>query len=152
MKTLALTLVLLTMPTPARADVAWPLAHRGTANTISNWLVGANLAGETITNILDDHPKKALGCQGLRLGLSIGAAEGLKRWIKEPRPDGSDNLSFPSEHTWIAGVSSGWRFSVGIPIAVGAGYMRIAANKHSIADVVGGAIGGYLSRKVCRDD
>lgn len=148
-RVLPVLLLLLFLPAPARAELAWPAAHRDTANTISNWLVGANLAADTIANLRAEHPKQALGCQAFRLGVSIGAAEGLKHLVKEPRPDGSDHLSFPSEHTWIASVSSGWRFSVGIPIAVGAGYFRVAANKHSVADVVAGAFGGFLSRKVC---
>ncbi len=71
----------------------------------------------------------------------------LKRLVVKQRPDGSDNLSFPSGHTASAfsgasflQICYGWK--VGWPaylLASWVGYSRIYAHKHDIWDVLGGA-------------
>jgi len=73
--------------------------------------------------------------------------EGLKHIVLKPRPDGSDNFSFPSGHTSSAFSGAGfiqkrygWKY--GIPayiLASYVGYTRIQAKKHDGWDVLGGA-------------
>lgn len=76
----------------------------------------------------------------------------LKRTVRRERPDGEDQLSFPSGHasnafalaTVVAG-HYGWRG--GIPAYALAGAMaasRLQRNRHHLSDVVGGAAIGYL--------
>ncbi|MEC4005933.1 phosphatase PAP2 family protein [Flavobacterium sp. SUN052] len=73
--------------------------------------------------------------------------QALKHIVQKPRPDGSDNYSFPSGHTTSAfsGASFiqrryGWKY--GIPsyiLASYVGYTRIQAKKHDGWDVLAGA-------------
>jgi membrane-associated phospholipid phosphatase len=80
-------------------------------------------------------------------GTSMVLAEALKHIVLKPRPDGSDNYSFPSGHTTSAfsGASFiqrryGWKY--GIPsylLASFVGYSRIQAKKHDGWDVLAGA-------------
>ena len=73
--------------------------------------------------------------------------QSLKRIVLKPRPDGSDNYSFPSGHTTSAFSGAacierryGWKY--GIPayaMASFVGYSRIQAKKHDGWDVLGGA-------------
>jgi membrane-associated phospholipid phosphatase len=85
----------------------------------------------------------------------------LKYTVQRTRPDGSDNLSFPSGHTSavfsIASVAEhhyGWK--VGVPaylLASGIGLSRIESNKHNLSDVVAGAtIGLIVGRTVVHRD
>lgn len=144
MKTLLLVLCL---STPVAAQ-EWPLSQQHTADTISNWMIAGQLGADTVHSLLSEDKKHAIGCQALRLGLTIGAAEGVKRVVNRERPDGSDSHSFPSEHSMIAMVSSGWRFQYGV--SFGIGYLRVAAHKHYVTDVLAGLGAGYLMRRVCK--
>lgn len=84
---------------------------------------------------------------------NVAITHGLKVTVNKPRPDRSDNRSFPSGHTSISfqGASFiqkryGWK--LGIPayaLAGFAGYSRIQANKHDGWDVLAGAIIGIGS-------
>jgi len=85
----------------------------------------------------------------------------LKYTVQRPRPDGSDNLSFPSGHTsaafslaTVAEHHYGWK--VGVPaylLASGIGLSRIESNKHNLSDVLAGAtIGLIVGRTVSRLD
>lgn len=80
-------------------------------------------------------------------GSSIILEEALKHIVQKPRPDGSDNYSFPSGHTTSAFTGAafiqrryGWKY--GIPsylLASFVGYSRIQAKKHDGWDVLAGA-------------
>ena len=85
----------------------------------------------------------------------------LKYTVQRPRPDGSDNLSFPSGHTsaaftlaTVAEHHYGWK--VGVPaylLASGIGLTRIESNRHNLSDVLAGAtIGIIVGRTVGRVD
>ncbi len=89
---------------------------------------------------------------------AIGGAvfTALKNTINEPRPDKSDNLSFPSGHTSIAFTnatllyyeykdSNLWYASSGFLFATATGVLRIANNKHYTSDVLAGAGIGLAS-------
>ena len=78
---------------------------------------------------------------------SVAAAYALKYSIHKERPDGSDNHSFPSNHTGVAfmgatfiGQRYGWKYS--IPAYIVGGYTawgRIHSKRHDIWDVLAGA-------------
>ncbi len=78
---------------------------------------------------------------------------GLKYTIKKERPEGSNNLSFPSGHTSTtfqsaAFIHQRYGFKYSIPAYVLAGfttYSRIDADKHDGWDVLAGAIVGVGS-------
>jgi len=83
----------------------------------------------------------------------------LKHLIKEERPDGSNNLSFPSGHTATAFSSAHflfreykdenlWLAISGYPIAVFTGVYRTLNDKHWVGDVVAGAGFGILSTEL----
>ena len=73
--------------------------------------------------------------------------QSLKRIVQKPRPDGSNNYSFPSGHTTSAFSGAafierryGWKY--GIPayaLASFVAYSRIQAKKHDGWDVLAGA-------------
>jgi membrane-associated phospholipid phosphatase len=86
-------------------------------------------------------------------GTACIAAQVIKHVVLKPRPDGTDNYSFPSGHTTsaIAGAAFiqrkyGWAY--GIPsyaMASFVGYSRVQAKKHDTWDVLGGATIGIAS-------
>lgn len=90
-------------------------------------------------------------------GLSIGSASAIglvgKYTIDAPRPDGSDNKSFPSNHTANAFASAttlhirhGWQIGLpayGVAALVGVG--RVQAEKHYWRDVAAGAAIGVFT-------
>lgn len=88
----------------------------------------------------------AVGCEVLKFGTANGSALVLKYFIHETRPDGSDTQSFPSEHTANAFAATGWNMSISIPLAMAAGELRTAANRHWWRDVGAGALLGLGSR------
>lgn len=83
-------------------------------------------------------------------GSGLILQQALKHIVLKPRPDGSDNYSFPSGHTTSAFSGAafiqkryGWKY--GIPsylLASYVGYTRIQAKKHDGWDVLGGAVIG----------
>ena len=83
-------------------------------------------------------------------GSGLILEQALKHIVLKPRPDGSDNYSFPSGHTTSAFSGAafiqrryGWKY--GIPsyvLASYVGYTRIQAKKHDGWDVLGGAVIG----------
>lgn len=129
--------------------LAWSTAERHKADVASTALVFANIGLESWHTFRSADRGRAFGCQAFRMGVTITAAEVVKRTVHRTRPDGSDQMSFYSEHTALAMVNSGWRWQIGIPVALGAGYFRSAANRHFPSDVAVGALAGFFARKVC---
>ena len=85
----------------------------------------------------------------------------LKYATQRERPDGSDNLSFPSGHTsnafaWATVANHHYGPKLGIPsfaFATLIGVGRMEMNVHHLTDVVAGATLGYLvGRTVMRRD
>jgi hypothetical protein len=148
---LGLVLVL-GLAAPAAAEDSpfrWP-AHTTAAARISDGLVAAAVTFDTVHALRSSDRKHALLNEACRLGLTVGVSELVKRTTHRTRPDGSDDMSFWSEHTALSMQASGWRYSVGVPIAVGAGYFRMAAGKHYATDVAAGAGMGLLAQWLCR--
>jgi len=88
--------------------------------------------------------------------LQGGVTHVVKRWVNEPRPDHSNNLSFPSGHTATAFANaefmrmeykdvSPWYGVAAYAAAATTGYLRMYNNKHWLSDVVAGAGVGILS-------
>lgn len=79
---------------------------------------------------------------------TLAATQALKYTVKEERPNGEDNLSFPSGHSSSAfqGASYlqfryGWEY--GVPAYIGAslvGYSRVDNEHHYWRDVIAGAV------------
>ena len=79
-----------------------------------------------------------------------GIVQSMKFSYKELRPDGTDELSFPSGHTATAFTNASvlfyeykeaniWYASSGYLFAAATGFLRIANNKHYTSDVLAGA-------------
>jgi membrane-associated phospholipid phosphatase len=79
--------------------------------------------------------------------LTTGVTFGLKHIVNKERPNGKDNLSFPSGHTATvfqsaAFVHKRYGFKYAIPsyiLASYVGYSRIQSDNHDIVDVLAGA-------------
>jgi len=95
------------------------------------------------------------------VSVSLAAATNgiIKRSTNVLRPDGSDYLSFPSNHTALAFVSatflhmeykdrSVWYGVAGYTIATATGVLRMLNNEHWMSDVLVGAGIGILTTKV----
>lgn len=84
---------------------------------------------------------------------TVAATYLLKYTVDKRRPDGSDNHSFPSNHTGIAFVGAsflqqryGWKW--GAPaylVAAYVGWGRVYSKKHDVWDVLAGAAIGITS-------
>jgi len=90
------------------------------------------------------------------MGLSTA---GVKRIVDRPRPDGSNNYSFPSGHTASAFASAEflsqeyqntfpWIGYAGYSVAAATGILRMYNNRHWFSDVVAGAGFGIASTKI----
>ena len=88
-----------------------------------------------------------------------GYTTALKHIVHRERPDGSDNISFPSGHssnafTLATVVERHFGWKAGIPaytFASAVAVSRLQRNKHWLSDVVGGAALGYVvGRSVVR--
>ena len=91
--------------------------------------------------------------------LALGSTYLLKKIIKKPRPDGSNEFGFPSGHSAIAfsgatmlsmeyGENYPWVPYAAYTVASGVGALRVAHNKHYWSDVIFGAGLGILSTKI----
>lgn len=141
---LLIAIVLLTAVRPA-------LAYDGvaTAGDVATALVAVAAGGVTIARNDREGAVQLVKSAALDLGVTYG----LKLTIKERRPDGSDNESFPSAHTSVAFTSAEYlrkRYGLeyGIPayaLASFVAYSRVEADKHYVRDVLAGAAIGIAS-------
>lgn len=152
LKVAVLIVVIAAAPAAAQETnpLAWPAEHRNLADQLSNATVAAAITAHTIANWNAPDRSSALLRQGCALGVALGTTEIVKRAVRRPRPNGHDDLSFPSGHSAAAMASAGWKYSIGVPIAIGTGYLRNAANWHYITDTIGGHLIGLGSTAVCR--
>ena len=135
-------------PLPAQAANRKAWDHGSTALALG---LGALAAGSTLAK--SDAP----GAWQLAytIGSTFLATEALKAAIKEQRPDGSGNDSFPSGHTSMAfaaatyfNIRYGHEYPQYVPWVYGAaaltGIARVEAKKHYAQDVVAGAALGWV--------
>lgn len=121
-------------------------------NISTGLVVGLGAAAVTATmHKFDDQGVK----QGLlTAGATLVTVEALKALVDEPRPDGSDNKSFPSGHTALAfaaatyfDVRYGDEYKQFVPVMYGlaalTGVARVKARKHYAKDVLAGAVIGW---------
>lgn len=133
-------------PTPA-----WPEGGpRRAADWVSTSIVAAQLGAEVVADLRAEDRGRALLKSGLRVGGTVALSELAKRLFHRERPDGSDNLSFWSEHTAVSAATSGLSIQVSVPLGTGVGYLRMAANRHHPTDVIVGALVGTLSHMVVK--
>jgi membrane-associated phospholipid phosphatase len=119
------------------------------AGDVSTVLIGAAAGGVPL--LLGD--REGMVQLVKSAALDVAATMALKYTIKERRPDGSDDHSFPSAHSSVAFTSAeflrkryGWEY--GIPaygVASFVAVSRVAAHKHYAADVLAGAAIGIAS-------
>jgi hypothetical protein len=116
--------------------------------------LGAYAYGRTTNSPKVSH----LGMDLLRAQILTEAlVHGMKYSIRRERPDGSDNLSFPSGHAAITFASAtilerhlGWRQSaLAYAVATYVAASRLHDNRHYLSDVAfGAAIGTIVGRTV----
>jgi membrane-associated phospholipid phosphatase len=113
------------------------------ANILSDLTLGASLGVDTWDSFHCADRKHCFIKQAERTGVNLAAAQLVKMVIHRERPDGSDNMSFYSEHTALTAM--GPRLVFTLPLTFSTGYLRMAANKHYFTDVVVGAGVGLLT-------
>lgn len=132
----------------AHEHAAWPESRRRSADLISTGVV----AGAIALPCLEDRTARCLKTSALRVGLTVGVAETAKYFLHRHRPDRSDRKSFFSEHTALACVGglSSKRQVLGAALCAAAGYLRVAADKHWVTDVLVGAGVGFGMSRIAR--
>jgi membrane-associated phospholipid phosphatase len=129
---------------------AWRPEHRKLADAIGTWTVVGQIGADTIASWRADDRRAAFIRQACRVAIGAGVPSLLKLVIHEERPDGSDDQSFPSQHTALATAAAGWQWSAGVSLSGFIGSSRVGANKHHWKDVAAGAGIGALAQWVCR--
>lgn len=120
--------------------------HTKVADKISTALVPLGLALPCFT----DRTVSCVRRQAVRAGVDVAIAESVKLLVHRTRPDDSDRKSFFSEHTTLACVGglSSKRQVVGTLICATTAYLRVAAGKHWLTDVLTGATVGWLTTRM----
>ena len=138
----------------------WRGDHRLKADDYLQYLpmasiYGLSLLGEQAENNYLDRTLEFVTSY-LALGVMVN---GLKYTVREPRPDGSANNSFPSGHTATAfmgaelvrleyGDESPWYTIGAYGVATCVGVLRVYNNRHWVTDVIAGAGVGILSARI----
>lgn len=134
------TLLVLFAVNPALAETNVTLANVGTGVAIALPVVAAGIS-------YSKNDWQGIGELALTTGATVGTALLLKQFIKEERPDYSDNRSFPSDTAALAFAPAsylwdryGWEY--GVPAygaAIFSGYTRVASQEHHWWDVAASA-------------
>ncbi|MCI3936308.1 phosphatase PAP2 family protein [Chryseobacterium aahli] len=131
-----------------------------TLDNYTQYLPAAMVYGYNLAGIKGKHNfKERTIIYGTSQLISAAFTLPLKHLVKEERPDGSNNLSFPSGHTATAFSSAHFLFREyqdeniwialsGYPIAIFTGVYRALNDKHWVGDVVAGAGFGILSTEI----
>ena len=134
---------------------AWPASAQHTAEVASNVTLGADLALDTWASWQAPDRRHAFIAEGERVGLVLASAALVKFLVHRTRPCapacGIDNThaSFFSGHTALAfSTVGGKRLSITIPLSSATGYLRIAANRHYLTDVLAGAGVGLAASRL----
>jgi membrane-associated phospholipid phosphatase len=119
--------------------------NQGLADVGTGVAIALPIAAAGISYWKDDW--HGIGQLALDTGATVGTALLLKQFVKEERPDLSDNRSFPSETAALAFAPAsylwyryGWEY--GVPAygaAIFSGYTRVASDEHHWWDVAASA-------------
>ncbi len=141
--TLVSCLILLAVAATAHCGSNFGGSNYGVAGDVATGLVSA--AAVVVPLLLSDREGLVQLIEAAAVDAAVTVA--LKYTIKERRPDGEDNHSFPSAHTSGAFTAAeflrgryGWEY--GLPaygVASFVAFSRVAAHKHYVADVLAGA-------------
>jgi hypothetical protein len=123
-------------------------SNTNAANIASYIPTAASITIDTIKSYHSSNRRLAFEKQALRTGLDVGITELIKILVSRQRPDMSDNKSFFSEHTELAAMGSS--LAVSIPLGASAGYLRMAANKHYLTDVLTGLAAGIITSRLIK--
>ena len=130
------------------------------ASSEDDWATASDVVRAALVVAAVGTPVVEEDWEGMRqAGMSLGATylvtEGLKQTFPTMRPDGSDNRSFPSNHTSLsfaaaATIDERQGRTAGIVAHVAAAFVgvaRVEARKHRWGEVLAGAaIGGVAGR------
>ncbi|WP_240155141.1 phosphatase PAP2 family protein [Chitinophaga sp. Cy-1792] len=151
---------LLNLNHSTKAEIIEDHPHFNTG--VDNFLQYSPVAAVYILNAAGIHGKHNLRDRTIILGISAlitgSTVQVLKTQTHEERPDGSNNLSFPSGHTATAFAAaeflrqeykdvSPWYGVGGYIAATATGALRMYNNRHWLSDVVAGAGIGILGTK-----
>lgn len=140
-------------PTALDPSLALPTASaRHAADVVSTVEVGVALGLDAWSSCVRvvDHRRGCL-LLGARVGVVLGVTTAVKHLVQRTRPDGSDDQSFYSMHTALpASTLGGPRLVVTVPLTIGTGALRIAADKHYLTDTLVGAAVGALTGRFLR--
>jgi len=119
--------------------------NQGLANIGTGVAIALPIAATGISFWKDDW--QGIGQLALTTGATVGTALLLKQFVKEERPDYSDDRSFPSDTAALAFAPAsylwdryGWEY--GVPAygaAIFSGYTRVASDQHHWWDVAASA-------------
>lgn len=131
-------------------------SERHIADIASYVTVGLNIALDTKASWDSPERGRAFAMQGVRLGVTFGAAQLTKVLVHRERPCypsdcgiDSPTSSFYSMHTAYAFQALGGpRLAISLPLAIGTGGLRIAADKHYLTDVLVGAGVGWATSHI----
>lgn len=133
------------------------------AHHLDNFMQYAPMAAVYGLNLAGVKGKHHIADQTALYVLSVGimgvTTTTIKHLADRPRPDGSNNYSFPSGHTANAFAAaeflnqeyrdvSPWIGYAGYTVAAATGALRLYNNKHWLSDVVAGAGFGIASTKI----
>lgn len=137
--------------------------HPRFANHLDNYIQYAPMAAVYGLNLAGVKGKHGVldqtGLYLLSFAIMGVSTTTVKRLADRPRPDGSNNYSFPSGHTANAFAAaeflnqeyrdvSPWIGYAGYTVATATGVLRMYNNKHWLSDVVAGAGVGIASTKI----
>ena len=102
---------------------------------------------------------EVITADALSISMMAAAVYGLKYTVSRERPNGEDNVSFPSGHTAKAflgatllaheyGHISPWIPIAGYSVATATGVLRVLNNYHYVSDVLVGAAIGVLTAEL----
>lgn len=102
---------------------------------------------------------EVITADALSISMMAAAVYGLKYTVSRTRPNGEDNVSFPSGHTAKAflgatllaheyGHISPWIPIAGYSVATATGVLRVLNNYHYVSDVLVGAAIGILTAEL----
>ena len=140
-----------------RVAPAWPEGQQKAANIASNVALWSAVAVDTWGSWRAEHRRTAFLRQGLRLGIAGGASALIKRLVQRQRPCApacgleQADASFLSGHTALAFSTTGTQIQITVPLAASTGYLRVAAKKHWVTDVLAGAAVGWAADRISRE-